>query len=291
MNIVHKTILLLGIVLISLPVVQCAESNASDSVITFNFEGLEPLEEGVYEGWAIIGEEKISTGTFNIESNESDELSFSVAENISSAEMVVVTIEAGNDTDAEPSGIVILEGEVENGTADLEFPLNLSEANGTYILATPTDGADTNETSGIWFLELPEPPTAGLELPDLPEGWVYEGWVINQGQPISSGKFVAVDEADFFDGYSGPEPAPPFPGEDFLVNAPEGVVFPLDLADGESLAVISIEPDINGTDPTGSSPFQIKPLIGEIPEGAMDHVNYPMELNLSSVPSGTATIE
>lgn len=299
MNKLHKTILLFSVVLVSLSVGACAQSNVSDSVVTYSFNGLEPLDEGVYEGWAVIGDENISTGTFNITSNDtaddtsnaSEELSFSADQNLSSADMVMVTIEPVNDTDAEPSGIVILAGDVENGTAELEFPVNLSEANGTYILATPTNGADTNENSGIWFLQLPLPPTAGLELPELPEGWIYEGWVVNQGLPITSGKFTAVDEADLFDGYSSVEPGPPFPGEDYLVNPPEGITFPIDLADGESLAVITVEPDMNGTDPTGSAPFQIKPLIGEIPAGAMDHVNYPMELNLSSVPSGVATIE
>ncbi|MDR6223506.1 hypothetical protein [Methanococcoides alaskense] len=47
---------------------------------------------------------------------------------------------------------------------------------------------------------------------------------------------------------------------------------------------------MNGVDPTGEAPFQIKPLVGEVPAGAADHLNYQMGLNLDSVPSGTATI-
>ncbi|WP_406659654.1 anti-sigma factor [Methanolobus sp. ZRKC3] len=287
MNKLYATILLFCVVLASLFVAGCAEpEEALVSVVELDFDGLDPLEEGVYEGWVITGEEKLSVGTFNA----GDEISFDVGQDLSSADLVVITIEPENDADADPSGIVILAGELEGGMAELEFPLDLSEATGTYILATPTNGADTDEASGIWFLQLPLPPTPGLDLPELPDGWVYEGWVVNQGQPITSGRFTAVDEVDFFDDYSSVEPGPPFPGEDYLVNAPEGVVFPIDLADGESLAVISIEPDMDGVDPTGASPFQIKPLIGKIPSGAMDHVNYPMDLSLDSIPSGVATI-
>jgi hypothetical protein len=86
------------------------------------------------------------------------------------------------------------------------------------------------------------------------------------------------------------EAGPPFPGEDYLVNAPMGLMFPIDLSDGESLAVISIEPDLGGIDPTGDAPFVVKPLVGMIPQGAEDHVNYSMDQNLASIPSGTVTI-
>jgi hypothetical protein len=168
---------------------------------------------------------------------------FPVDRDLSDADTIVSTIEPGNDTDTEPSGIVLLTGSVDKSAADLSFPLDLSEANGTYILATPTNGSDTDELSGIWFLQLPEPPGVGLVLPELPAGWIYEGWVVNEGIPITSGRFTMADAADLFNGYSSTEPSPPFPGEDYLENAPDGVTFPIDLADGDSLAVISVEPD------------------------------------------------
>ena len=276
-----------GIFLISLFAAGCLQDTAPEAnELVLTFDGLEPLEEGYYEGWAIFGEEKVSTGTFNM----GDELSFAAPENIGEADAIVITIEPEDDADPEPSGIVILQGDLSEGSADLEFPVDLSGASGSYILATPTNGPDTDENSGIWFLQLPEPPTPGLELPELPDGWVYEGWAVFEGTPLTSGKFTAVDEVDGFDGFSGVEPGPPFPGEDYLVNAPMGVTFPIDLGDGESLVVISIEPDMDGVDPTGEGPFQIKPLVGEVPAGAQDHENYPMILSLDSIPSGTATI-
>jgi hypothetical protein len=256
------------------------------NTITFTLNGVEDVSPAHLEGWAIFGEEKVSTGKFDI----GDTLSFTLERDLRGADLFVITIEAEGDTDAEPSGIVLLSGPLVDGTADLAFPVDFSDIAGTYILATPTDGADTNELSGIWFLQLPGPPTAGLSLPDLNEGWVYEGWVVNSGTPLTSGRFSSAEGVDLFDGYSSTEPGPPFPGEDYLENEPAGLTFPIDLSDGASLAVISVEPDLEGSDPTGDTPFAVKPLVGSIPLDAADHVNYNMDQNLESVPSGTATL-
>jgi hypothetical protein len=256
------------------------------NTVTFSLNGVEDVSPAHLEGWAIFGEEKVSTGKFDV----GDQLEFTLERDLSEADMFVITIEAEGDTDAEPSGIVLLSGPLVDGSADLAFPVDFSDVAGTYILATPTDGADTNELSGIWFLQLPGPPTAGLSLPDLGEGWVYEGWVVNGGTPLTSGRFSGAEGVDLFDGYSSTEPGPPFPGEDYLENAPVGQMFPIDLSDGASLAVVSVEPDLEGSDPTGDAPFAVKPLVGSIPLDAEDHVNYNMDQNLESVPSGTATI-
>jgi hypothetical protein len=89
-----------------------------------------------------------------------------------------------------------------------------------------------------------------------------------------------VDDADPF---SSTMPGPPFPGEDFLVNAPAGLTFPTDISGGT--AVISIEPDPDNS----ADPFLLKPLVGAIPNPAADHVTYMMNVNLGSFPTGTAT--
>lgn len=257
----------------------------SSSTLTLAFDGLEMLGEGHFEGWAIFGDEKVSTGKFSAD----DDFTFTVDRDLTEADMIVITIEPEGDTDDIPSGVVLLAGSVNGNQASLAFPVDLSGVAGTYILATPTNGPETDELSGIWFLALPGP-SASLILPALPAGWVYEGWVVNMGTPLTSGRFLTPEGADDFNGYSGSEPSPPFPGEDYLLNPPQGVSFPLNLADGASLAVISVEPDLNGNDPTGPAPFQIKPLVGEIPAGAQDHANLPMGANLGSVPSGMASI-
>jgi hypothetical protein len=78
-------------------------------------------------------------------------------------------------------------------------------------------------------------------------------------------------------------PGPPFPGEDFLFNAPAGLTFPTDLMGG--VAVISIEPSPDNS----ADPFTLKPLVGNIPIGAIDHKTYMMNSNLSSFPTGTVS--
>jgi hypothetical protein len=261
--------------------------SGSAESLSLSFTNLEPLEKGHYEGWAIYGNEKVSTGKFNV----GESLTFDVGRNLKDADKIVITIEPEGDVDNIPSGVVILAGDIESGNSvSLGFPIDLNSAKGTYILGTPTNGDGNDENSGIWFLKVPSPLSASLELPDSPDGWIYEGWAVNQGKPISTGKFKTVTGIDDFDGYSGEQGAPAFPGEDFLENAPAGLIFPVDLADGESKAVISVEPDINGEDPTGDGPFSVKPLVGDIPSGASDHVNLQMNSNLGSVPSGRAEI-
>ena len=77
---------------------------------------------------------------------------------------------------------------------------------------------------------------------------------------------------------------PPFPGEDFLVNAPSGLAFPTDLAGG--VAVISIEPEPDDS----AAPFTLKPLAGGIDAAAVDHVTYAIPNTASAFPTGTAVI-
>jgi hypothetical protein len=116
----------------------------------------------------------------------------------------------------------------------------------------------------------------------LPAGWKYEGWTVIDGQPVTTGTFTAVDEMDEAAPFSGVDPGPPFPGEDFLMNAPSGLTFPTDIRGGT--AVISIEPDPDNS----PAPFVLKPLVGSIAADAMDHFTYDLSQNLGSFPSGTA---
>lgn len=262
------------------------EGMAGSSTLSFDFATLQPLATGHYEGWAIFGDEKLSTGTFAA----GGKTTFQVDRDLTEADEIVVTIEPEGDMDSMPSGVPVLAGAVEGSTASLSFPVSFDMAGGSYILATPTDGGNSHETSGVWFLDPAGGPSASLSLPELPGGWTYEGWVVHGGQPVSTGRFDDPAAADDFDGHSGSMGAPAFPGEDLLTNAPMGLSFPTDLADGESNVVVSVEPDIDGTDPTGPKPFQVKPLAGKIPMDATDHQSYALQRNTGTLPSGTASI-
>jgi hypothetical protein len=112
---------------------------------------------------------------------------------------------------------------------------------------------------------------------------------MTQGVPLSTGRFTRASGADQSAHFSGPLPGPPFPGEDFLNSLPAGVNAPVNLAGGASMAVVTVEPDLNGADPTGPGPFSIKPLVAAIASGAADHMSIRLHRDLSTVSTGSAT--
>ena len=268
---------------------------AAKSKLDLDFDGLSPLGPDFrYEGWIIVDGMPVSTGKFNITpAGVMAPKVFPVnADDLAAATTFVLTIEPQPDPDPAPAQTHVLAGDFSGDDATLTIShsaalgTDFSGASGTFILATPTNGAMTDELSGIWFLDLSSgpPPTVGLNLPALPDGWVYEGWTVIEGMPVTSGKFEEVDDFDWADPYSSDMyPGPPFPGEDYLVNAPYGLSFPTDLSGGAG--VISVEPYPDN----GDAPFAIKPLVGAIPDPATDHQNYPMSLNAASFPTGTAS--
>jgi len=261
------------------------ENEDKTDTLTLNLSGLEDLGSNfVYEGWIIVDGNPVSTGTF---SSISFPQEFEVdADDLTAATKFVLSIEPSNDPDPAPAASKILVGDFSNNTATLGNGTvgDFSSIAGKYILATPTNGNDTNENSGIWFLDTSSgSPMVGLDLPVLPAGWKYAGWAVIDGQPVTTGTFTNLDTIDDSDLYSGAMPGPPFPGEDFLENAPSGLTFPTDIAGGK--AVISIEPDPDNS----PLPFTLKPLVGEIPVTATDHTVYTMGENLSSFPTGSVS--
>lgn len=257
--------------------------------------GLEHLEDGFYELWAVHGERKISAGSFNVDADGmlvdgfGHRARFFSPRNPSRADAIVITIEPLPDPDPDPSGIVVLSGDPRRDSARLRFPVDLSQAAGSFILATPTDNDSSNERAGVWFLDPDPAPAPSLDLPDLSDGWTWEGWGVTQNTPLSSGRFTSAAGPDGSSEFSGPLPGPPFPGEDFLSNLPGSVNPPVNLADGSSIIVLTVEPDLGGSDPTGAGPFSIKPLVRMVPAGAADHESIELMLDLSTVPGGKAS--
>ena len=271
-----------------------------DDVITntptfeINATGLEDLgADYKYEGWLIVDGSPVSAGLFTVDgSGNLSQTTFEMSEaNLTNATAYVLTIEPSPDSDPAPSSTHILAGDFNGNAATLNVDHAAALGNdftssaGGYILATPTDGGnDTNENSGIWWLDPNAGPGAGLTLPTLPEGWAYEGWAVIDGTPISTGVFTNVSGADNNAIFSGTAGGPPFPGEDFLLNAPSGLNFPLDLA-GKT-AVISIEPVPDNS----AAPFTLKPLVGPIPTDATDHTLYEMNNNAAATnPTGSVS--
>ena len=101
--------------------------------------------------------------------------------------------------------------------------MSLTQLVGSYIFSTPTNTVANDELSGLWFIDLTTGmPRAGLNLPALPTGWVYEAWAIIDAVPVSTGIFTSLDTKDVNADFSGTLAGHSFPGEDFLQNAPEG---------------------------------------------------------------------
>ena len=130
------------------------------------------------------------------------------------------------------------------------------------------------------------PPTANLTLPVLPTGWTYEGWVIGDAGPISTGTFDDFGDRDSNNPFSGTQnnAGPPVPGEDFFLDAPTGETFPLDVR-GRTV-VISVEPVPDNS----SAPFLLKPLLTTLAaDAATAPDTHDFGQNLGSLPTGTAS--
>jgi hypothetical protein len=292
-----RSFIVAGPALLVLIIMACGNDESTTpttGTLMLNIDGLTNLGSGYdYEGWIIVNGSPVSTGTFTVDdAGTLSATSFqSSLSNLQAATKFVLTVEPVPDSDPAPSNTHYLAGNFTDKSASLTvadgaaFGDDFMSSTGKYILATPTNGSRTNENSGLWFIDISSgSPVAGLNLPTLPAGWMYEGWAVIGGIPLTTGKFTNTDEADESAPYSGDMSGPPFPGEDYLANAPSGLTFPTDLA-GET-AVITIEPDPdNSVNPFGA----LKPLVGTIPSDASDHTTYEMGNNSDTFPTGTAS--
>ncbi|SDR85290.1 anti-sigma factor [Winogradskyella sediminis] len=287
-----KKKMILGVLALGMIASSCSSdddnSSPTNSNLTLNLDGLEALGNNfVYEGWIIVDGSPVSTGTF---SSVDFPQTFSVnSTQLEAANTFVLSIEPAVDMDPAPAATKILAGDFSGTTASVNsnsIVADFGASTGTYILATPTDTDDTNEESGVWFLDNSTgSAVAGLNLPTLADGWIYEGWAVLDGTPISTGTFLDPTTADdnaatsIFKGDAGN--GPNYPGEDYLQNAPEGMTFPTDLK-GATI-VISVEPSPDN-DP---APFTLKPLAHVVPDDAMTHTAITMGSGPISVVSGT----
>lgn len=276
----------------ALTIISCGDDDA-DKQLNLNISGLEDLGSGyAYEGWIMVDGSPKTTGVFSVDANGAlSRTSFDIAkEDLEKATAFILTVEPSPDSDLGPSDVHILAGDFSADNAALTVShsaalgTDFTAATGGYILATPTDGADNNEDSGVWFLDPAAGPAATLDLPTLPSGWIYEGWAVIDGTPVTTGTFSTVTGADSAAPYSGSGDGPPFPGEDFVQNAPAGLTFPTNLQ-GATI-VVSVEPVPDNS----PSPFALKPLVGMTPANAEVHSVLSMSNNAtSSNPTGTAT--
>jgi len=297
--------LILGLAALGAVITSCSSddnsgNNQTTSDLTINLNGLEDLGANfVYEGWIIVDGTPISTGTFTVDANGvPSSTSFDVdTATLNEATKFVLTVEPNPDPDPTPSAQKLIAGDFSGDSAAVSTSVapavgDFSGAAGTFFLRTPTDepagtANNGNDQYGVWFGLPGMPPAASLDLPVLPEGWIYEGWVIGDSGPLSTGTFLAVnamdDNAGATTSFGGTEQlGPMIPGEDFFNNAPAGETFPLDIR-GRTV-VITVEPVPDNS----PAPFVLKPLAG--PSGNETAPSFhDLNLNLGSFPTGTVT--
>ncbi len=125
-------------------------------------------------------------------------------------------------------------------------------------------------------------PTAGNPIIVLLRGGLEDqGFFTSE----AGGGVTTADGGDMQSLYS--DGGPPFPGEDFVMDLPDGIF--VDLADGNSKIVISVEPDVKGVDPTGDAPFALKPLAGAVPSGLSAGTYTTLGTGPNTTTSGMAT--
>jgi len=293
-----KNIKLLGAIAIGLLIASCGNDDDAtvapvNSTLNMNLSGLENLgADYKYEGWIIVNGAPVSTGVFTVnDSGVASQTAFSVnTVQLAAATKFVVSIEPTIDTDVAPSNTKILAGGFSGNSASVNSNLvaDFSTVTGKYILATPTDADTTNEASGVWFLDNSSGSNvAGLNLPTLADGWKYEGWVVFDGGPVSTGTFTSGGMADDnaatspYKGTAGNGPG--YPGEDYVMGAAAGETFPTDLK-GKTI-VVSVEPDPDNS----PSPFTLKPLAHMVPANAMNHTTITMGAGPVTQLTGTVT--
>lgn len=262
----------------------CSSETPFEPRMRVFIEQLPPTTDNlVYELWYQDVEEFISIDRFQTTTG-SVNLSLALTADIDESTTLIVTLEPSDLPADIASDTVLLAGDFVDGVAQLTVthPLSMgtdfSSAFGTFRLDTPTSSQKTDFDQGIWWFDLEgDVPVQSMFLPNLPQGWIYEAWVIGGESPLSIGKFP--DPGRFDSDLAGVAASdaldpPLFPGQDY-VNPPE-------LIPGFT-ALITVEPQPDFS----PLPFDLEILIDEVIEGI--DVNQPMENRTErSLPRGSA---
>lgn len=255
---------------------------------------LDPATQGVYVLWALTdrsGAERMTdfyvstqgilvdaTGTPIVRFTSDD---FPLRKTLG----LLITIELSAVATDGPTGMQILTGTFVEGVAILTVPIpaTVTSSSGTMQVFTPTDGANTNENSGIWGVTSTGEPS--LRLADTTAALEYETFIDVGGLSLPVGRFDVVNKADDANAYiASTIPPPDRPGEDLLQNPPPGITFPVDL----SGARVSISLEGRFNDFVGQS--QLVVLEAILPAGLTGGETIQMMNRTASFPSGTAIL-
>ncbi len=189
-------------------------------------------DDSYYGFWGVENNKFKFIGQFqmlinNEVTSSSFDISTSDAETLDTVELWLYKGDQSNLS--QPEGVKLLRGNFNiNGClmtayADDILPTDLASATGSFEVATPSDGLDTNERVGVWFAHNIETdtPTASLELPELNDSWTYYSRVqFSNSFRLNLGDFRTPDGPDDSNEYCVSGYQPLFPGEDFFQNMP-----------------------------------------------------------------------
>jgi hypothetical protein len=285
------------------------ESGAAIEIVFTDLHAI-PAETGSFEVWVHNGTDTLSVVRLPHGSGAIAPFGFEMP--MSGAVGALVTLEAPGDADAVPSRSVVLEGGFAGSTARLavEGALTdgrpLEDAPGAHSLFTTSNNVELGypsfENAGLWlFTVTPSRNRHGtreVKLTPLRRGWIYEGWIVRQGEPeiwISYGKY-RPDELSLLRSrddsgagpFSGDEDfrnagVEDVPGEEWTstrvagqigVSLPTGLTLPLalDAVDAQGRPawhhVITIEPSFDEIEgPLEGRPFVVRPYENAIGPG------------------------
>ena len=274
-------------------------AEAAKGTVTLTLQNLPALDKGLYHLWLQEGDETHSLGEFEVNNNQAvskDGKLFQPDIDVSGSDAsLLVSIEAKEGA-SEPSATIILEGAIQNNRAQLGFTaIDLHSAKGVYTIAAPSDLSGNDQTSGIWLATTDGKSLtgAGLDVPTAPDGWSYELQVSYKDEIVVAGRFKNPNGKDSLTLFTpNPDHIPDYPGEDYLLGAPSrlGLDFPTDLTTGEWKLIVSLEPDHNGTDPTGDKIFFLQPFTATIAKGSESYKEYSLKVDTSHFPTATAEL-
>lgn len=254
---------LFAAVIRSTPKLEPADSPRGVTTFVPTFERLPVVSGGHYELWVERpdgGQHRLAAfvalpGGSLLTLNEEPVQAFPVDELPPPGAKFLLTVEPGTAEVVTRSDRILLAGTLETTEVTLSPVVPNTDGRHVAILVAPTD-LQVPDTSGLWFAaptKTPGRPDPGLRLPPASAGWAYGGFVTTAtGSSLPTGLFTDPTKRDDAAAFSGKRKGLAFPGEDFIANAPEVVTFPLNLADGRTTALVSLQPDFA---PDAGEPF------------------------------------
>ncbi|MCP4869434.1 MAG: hypothetical protein GY898_12035 [Proteobacteria bacterium] len=232
----------------------CTPGVGVDSwIYEINLTWMPDLEEGRYAAWAVNDAgDAVLVMEYTTGAGDSAEVSVDPAD----FDEIIVSIHPSDGQLTEPSAAVFFRAPLEEWGGSLQNEIPVQSVSGSGTMWTPTDGSPDDATSGMWFGADDEGELLpSLLVPVLTEGFRWESWVETDDTVLSMGRFARPDGRDDVCLYCDSVEDPPMvPGEDFLFDLPT-TLDSVNLADGGSRTWVTLEPDLEGVDPTGDGSF------------------------------------